>query len=514
MLAAVGVALVGALMLPWRQDLGILNVALIYLLACFALSLTIGAGPAILAAILSFVFYNLFFIPPYHTLTIARTEHALALVAYLGVAVVTAQLVARVHARTEQAQREQRRTALLYELNAALVRGVTLDQILGTIVERVVHLYGAEASRILLPDDDGELAVRARYPSASPVTIDRQDLSVAVWAMEHRQPAGRRIGGRRVRAPRGGHSVAAATPRIGGEVLYVPIATTERGIGVLEATGTPLGGRFEAEDERVLTSFADQAALALERARLTEEATRAAALAQSNELKSALLAAVSHDLRTPLATIKASATALLDPAVAWTAGERGDFLRAIDEETDRLTLLVGNLLDLSRIQAGVLEPDREWYDVGEAIEDVAERLRAWPSGHAIATDVAADLPLARFDYVQIAQVLTNLGENALRHTPSGTPVTFAARPVTGAIEVTVRDGGPGIAAKDLPHVFGPFYRAEAQRHVPGTGLGLAIAKGLVEAHGGRISAESRPGEGTAVYFTLPVDDPPDRAGRP
>ncbi|MEA2513644.1 MAG: two-component system, OmpR family, sensor histidine kinase KdpD, partial [Thermomicrobiales bacterium] len=363
------------------------------------------------------------------------------------------------------------------------------------------------------PDADGELQVRARYPLSISTTIDRQNLVVAAWAMDRREPAGQSTTGRRVRVPHGSRQPTfSPLQRRDRDVLYLPIATAERVVGVLEVTGKPGGGRFGSEDEQLLTSFANQAALALERARLSEEAARTAALAQSDELKSALLAAVSHDLRTPLATIKTSTTSLLDPVVDWNPQERDDFLRGIDEETDRLTLMVGNLLDLSRIEGGVLRPDKEWYDVAEVIEDVAGRLapRANQRSHLLKTVVAADLPLVRFDYVEIAQVLMNLGENALKYTPPGTEVTLAARLVSGAIELTVRDTGPGIGPKDLPHLFDKFYRAEQTGRVSGTGIGLAIAKGLVEAHGGRIWAESRVGEGTTFRFTLPLSDPGNR----
>ncbi|MGI8477751.1 MAG: DUF4118 domain-containing protein, partial [Thermomicrobiales bacterium] len=479
-LAALAVA-TGA-MLPFRDALGVANALLIYLLVVFALALTVGAGPAAAIAVVSFLLLDFFFIPPYSTFTVGQGDHLLALFVYLGVAVVTSQLVARIRVRTEVAEREQRRTTLLYELNAALVGDVTIEEILGTIVERVIRVYGAEGCRILLPGEAGTLAVRASFPPDTSAVIERGQLAVAEWALAKRVPAG--IGPRRprVHAP---HGVGAAHPppvvRRGSDILYLPIATAKRTVGVLEVRGGPGGGRFGDEDERILTSFAMQAALALERGRLTEEAARSAVLAQSDELKSALLAAVSHDLRMPLAVIKASATSLLDPAVAWGDKERTEFLTAIDEETDRLTLMVGNLLDLSRIEGGVLRPDREWYDIAELIEDAAVRLapRAEGCGHRLETRVEPDLPLVWFDYVEIAQVLMNLGENAFKYTPRGTPVEIGARLDGKAIEVSVRDGGPGIPARDLPRIFDKFHRIDPGSRIPGSGIGLAICKGLV-----------------------------------
>ncbi|MGH2535041.1 MAG: ATP-binding protein [Thermomicrobiales bacterium] len=505
--ATLVVAGFSAAMLTVRDELGVLNVALIYLLISFVLALSLGAGPAALAAVLSFLNFDFFFIPPFHTFSVADGDHVLALFIFLGVAIVTGHLVARVRSRTDVALREQRRTTLLYELNAALIGNATLDDILASIVERVVHAYGAWRCRILLPGDDGQLSVRARFPTDAGLAIDRQHLALAAWTMEHREPASRGIARPKVRAPHGSRPAPVTTRRRREpDLLYVPIATAERSVGVLEVSGRPGGGRFEDEDERLLTSFANQAALALERARLTDEAGRAAVLAQSDELKSALLAAVSHDLRTPLAAIKTSATSLLDRSVAWDDAARSEFLQAIDEETDRLTLMVGNLLDLSRIEGGAFRPDREWYDVAELIADIAGRLTNRTVEHDLSSDVEPDLPLAFFDYVEIAQVLVNLVENAVKYTPTGTAITLSARRTGDAIEFGVIDQGPGIPAAQIPRLFEKFYRASNTANVGGTGIGLAICKGIVEAHGGRIRVESRVGEGAAFRFTLPIGD--------
>jgi two-component system sensor histidine kinase KdpD len=176
----------------------------------------------------------------------------------------------------------------------------------------------------------------------------------------------------------------------------------------------------------------------------------------------------------------------------------------MDEETDRLTRMVSNLLDLSRIEAGVLRPDKEWYDVAELMTDVRERLVPLAGGHHLGLEIAPDLPLAHFDYVEIAQVMMILGENAIRYTPSGTSVILAARCGPGAIEMEVRDDGPGIDPDHLPRLFEPFYRAPHQQQATGTGIGLAISKGLVEAHGGQIQAESQSGTGSRFRFTIPL----------
>jgi two-component system sensor histidine kinase KdpD len=332
-------------MLPVRGTLGVLNVFLIFLLVSFVQALIFGAGPAAFGVMVCFLAFDFFYIPPYHTFTIADPAHVVALFIYLGIAIVTGQLVTRLRGQTE-----------------AAIRAESL----------------------------------------------------------------------------------------------------------------------------------------------------AATLSQSDRLKSSLLTTVSHDLRSPLAAIKASATSLLDSSVEWDAPARAEFLEAINEETDRLNRMVGNLLDLSRIEAGVLKPDKEWYDISEVIEDVAERLEPALSAsrHALATDVRGNLPLVRLDYVEIAQVVVNLVENAIKHTPAGTTIRIGAECVAGAITVSVEDDGQGIAAEALDRLFEPFFRAESGGPAPGSGLGLAICRGFVEAHGGRIWAERRTGGGTAMRFTLPLEAQP------
>lgn len=513
-LAAVGVAT--AIMSPARDQLNTLTVALVYLLVCQLFGLVAGPGPAAVAAVLAFLALNFFFVPPYFTLNVAGEQSLVALVAFLAVALITSQLMAVVRRRTDEAIREQRRASLLYDLNAALVRDVRLDDILAAIVERVVTVYGAATGRILLPEVGEQPRVVARFPSSASTTLDRTNQAVATWALEHRAPAGRRRSGRRIHQPRrpgGGQPLLAAdaqpeADRDEADVLYIPIATADRVIGLLEVTGRPGGGRFRPEDETLLSTFADQAALALDRVQLTEEAARAAALAQSDELKSALLAAVSHDLRTPLASIKAAATSLMDTSVRWSDEARTELLDAIDQETDRLSLMVGNLLDLSRIEGGALRPDKEWYDVAELVADVTHRLAGRTEQHPVTTEIAPDLPLALFDYVEIAQVVTNLIENAVKYTPPGTPIKIRARATTEAggqvIELAVEDQGPGISFPHQARLFEKFYRADARRGTPGTGIGLAISKGLVEAHGGRIWVESAEGTGASFRFTLPL----------
>ncbi|MCA9863121.1 MAG: DUF4118 domain-containing protein [Thermomicrobiales bacterium] len=496
-------------MLPFRERLGVLNVLLVFLLLTFALALTRGLWPSVLCAILGFVTFDILFIPPYLTFSVADEDHVLALFVYLGVAVVTARLISRVREQTTQATLEGRRATMLAELNAALIGDANLGAILARIAERVVTVYGAEGCRVLSPDEDGCFRVEAWYPERIGAEIDRTSEALVSWAVEHRQPVGRSHRDRRVIDLARVRGIPAPKLQAGetSDVLYLPVLTPDRVAGVLEVIGRPGAGAFHADDERLLTTFVNQAALALERARLGQEAAQAAVLARSDDLKSALLAVVSHDLRTPLAAIKAAATSLLDTSVTWPPEAQQELLTAIDEETDRLTLMVSNLLDLSRIEGGALQPRKDWYDPEEVVTDVWQQVASRYPGHPLTVRIEPGVPLVEFDYVEIAQVLLNLLENAVRHTPPRTAVEVTVCRTSDAVAFAVHDDGPGIPLTFQPYLFDRFYRAPSKSQTPGSGIGLAICKGLVEAHGGTIRVASTPDAGTTFTFTLPV--PPD-----
>jgi two-component system sensor histidine kinase KdpD len=302
--------------------------------------------------------------------------------------------------------------------------------------------------------------------------------------------------------PHAGHRL----PQRQSAVVYVPIASAHHVVAVMRVARPVDGRRFTTAERRLLETFANQAALALERARLTEEATRAAVLARSDELKSALLSAVSHDLRTPLASIKASATSLLQEDVEWTPEDRRDLLQAIDEETDRLARIVSNLLDLSRIEAGALRPQRDWNEAEEVIRDTIRRAQLAWDDHPITVKVEPDLPSLLFDYVEIAQVLMNLIENAIKYAPRETTIEVSAWRDEASVAFAVADRGPGIPPDQTARIFDRFHRVEQRNRPGGLGIGLSICKGLVEAHGGRIWFEARAGGGARFVFTLPVEE--------
>jgi two-component system sensor histidine kinase KdpD len=269
--------------------------------------------------------------------------------------------------------------------------------------------------------------------------------------------------------------------------------------------------RPDPEQERLLATFANGVAIALEQERLSQEEQAAAVVRESDRLKSALLSSVSHDLRTPLAGIKAAIGSLLRRDVRWDEEDRQAFLADIDLEADRLTRLVSNLLDLSRIEAGAIKPRKEWENVGELTARVIRRLEPQLANHRIRRDAPDALPLVRLDAVQIEQVLTNLLENAAKYSPAGTAITISSHVTdepdsTSTLRISVADLGPGIALSEQDRIFDTFYRVTGSTSsVSGTGMGLAIVKGLVEAHGGRVMVDSTPKQGSTFSVLLPVE---------
>ncbi|HEX5504898.1 MAG TPA: ATP-binding protein, partial [Thermomicrobiales bacterium] len=395
--------------------------------------------------------------------------------------------------------RRERITATLYELSRALATKREPDQLLDAIAARVVAVLGVRSCAILLPDERGRRAGRAGAAAGGGAVtpLDRNEQAQVAWLFAH-------VGEHRLR------------PSRYRQFLHVPLDTGERRLGALRVEAADRAAPLGEADARLLATFAAQAALALEQARLAQEAVRAAILARGDALKDALLASVSHDLRTPLAAIRAAAGSLLQEDIDWDPETRREFAATIDEEAARLNRLVGALLDMSRLEAGVLRARTALYPLDDLIRTVVARLAPRAGDHPVAVDLPADLPPAPLDPVQLDQVLTNLLENAVNYSPAGTPiaVTAALEPNGEAVVVRVADRGPGIPRRERAHVFDKFSRLRAAAPVKGSGLGLAIARGLVEAHGGHLWVEDTPGGGATFAFALPLAPAAGLAGTP
>jgi two-component system sensor histidine kinase KdpD len=325
--------------------------------------------------------------------------------------------------------------------------------------------------------------------------LNENESAVATWAFQHGQPAGR-----------GTDTLPAASTR------YLPLKTARGVVGVLGVRPSDPNRHLTPDQQRLLEAFVSQAALAIERAQLAEQARQAEVLKATEKLQTALLNSISHDLRTPLVSITGALSSLQEDDIELDEATRRSLVENAREEAERLNRLVGNLLDMTRIEAGALKVASEPCDVqdviGAALEPLDDRLRS----RSLTIDVPLDLPLVPMDFVMMAQVLVNLLDNALKYSPADAPIEVWTRVDGSEARIQVADRGVGIPPDDLERVFDKFYRVQHPGHVIGTGLGLSICRGIVEAHGGRIWANNREGGGTIVTITLPLQKP-DEAKR-
>jgi two-component system sensor histidine kinase KdpD len=454
--ALAGTALVTVPLLAFRGEVDKTTVVLAYLLVVTAAAAAGGLGPGITAAGLGFLCFDVLFLQPYHHILVDDPQDWLSLGVYLLVAVVVSLLVGTSERRRDQAERRERETRMLFDLSTSLVAHGSLEDTLRAVVRTVRSLFDLAGCAIVLPGDDG----------------------VRLAAVDG-QPPGERD-------------------------ERVPMRSGDSVVGSLVIAGDPGSPGLGEAERRVLATFANQAALAVEWGQQEEQRNRALALQETDRLRTALLNSVSHDLRTPLASIKASASSLLDREVRWDDAERDDFLATINTEADRLTRLVHNLLDMSRIEAGALDPRLIESSVAEVAGPVVRRARA-ASGQPVVVDVPEELPPVLADPVRLDQVLTNLLDNA-RSYAADSPVEVVARQAGDTVELRVVDHGPGIPASERERVFDQFYRVESGRRPEGTGMGLAICRGIMLAHGGTLRVETTPGGGASFVLTMPALD--------
>ncbi len=472
------------------------NLIMVYLLGTVVAATRSGRGPAVLAALLGVAAFDFFFVPPYFTFAVADYQYVVTFAVMAAVAVIISALTARIKEQAEIARQRERRTSALYSLSRELASTRSLDEMISAVRRHVEEVFEAETA-VLLAGEGGGLEIRGG--AGHDFARNPKETAVAQWVHEHSEPAGR------------------GTSTLGGaEALYLPLVGSRGPVGVLAlrlASGhSPLG----TDPMHLLEAFASQAALALERALLAREAHRHRLEAEGENLRNALLAAVSHDLRTPLAAISGAASSLalgdekLDPA------SRHELVLTIREEADRMTRLANNLLDMGRLQARGVTLRREWQPLEEVFGAALDQLDRELRGREVIVRLADDLPLVPIDDVLVERVLVNLLDNALRYTPAGSPIELGASSGPGEITVEVLDRGPGLIPGEEERIFEKFFRGgAAQESRRGAGLGLAVARSIVEAHGGTIRAENRAGGGAAFRFTLPLGgEPPDPSGEP
>ncbi|OYD82941.1 two-component sensor histidine kinase (plasmid) [Azospirillum brasilense] len=479
----VAAALVVGHALHWGLALN--NMALIFLTAVLASAVTGGLGPSLYASVVSVLTFNYFFLPPLYTFTIADPENIVALFFFAVVAVIASNLTARVRAQAVTARLRAKTTEDLYLFSRKLAGVVTMDDLLWATAYQIAAMLKVHV--VLLLPENGGVAVRAGYPPED--VIEDADLAAAVWAWENNRPTGR-----------------GADTLPGAKWLFLPMRTGRGPVGVvgIDTGGSKgRGGGFLTPDQRrLLDALTDQAALAIERVTLAEDVDRAKLAAETERLRSALLTSISHDLRTPLASILGSATSLSSYGPMLDDAARKELTMTIQEEAERLNRFIANLLDMTRLESGAIRPRTSAVDLAEVVGSALERVHRILAGHRVVIDLATDLPMVELDSVLFEQVLFNLLDNAGKYAPAGSLITVRARRDDGRVRIDVLDEGDGIPGEDLERIFDKFYRVHAQdRQRAGTGLGLSICRGFVEAMKGTITAGNRR-DRTGAVFTL------------
>lgn len=478
-LLIVAVTLLG---LPLRGVIEPTNLVMLYLIAVVMAAVWWGRSPAILASILGVVAFDLFFIPPYYQFAVSDAEYLLTFVAFLGTGFVTGNLAARVREQVRTAQRREAQTAAQYELSRALANASGLLPIAEAVVTHTEKLLVGRVAVFGQKADDLSLLAASKG-----VEMTDHEQAVATWAYERAQPAG--------------HGTDTLTGAAG---LYLPLQA-QQVMGVLGVF--PENRLILPEQHRLLESFASQAALALERVQFAEKARQAHLLEETEKLQTALLNSISHDLRTPLASITGALSAMREEAPLLDEPARQDLLATAAEEADRLNRLVGNLLDMTRLESGAMRLTQKPGDLQDALGVALAHLQQRFRHRKVNLFIPPDLPLVPMDFVLIVQVLVNLLDNADKYSPPEKPITVRAKTFAKEVQMEVADEGPGIPEAERVRIFDKFYRVRQPGGVGGTGLGLSISKGIVEAHGGRIWVQNRAGGGALFTFALPLAVP-------
>jgi two-component system sensor histidine kinase KdpD len=459
------------------------NIIMLYLAGVALVAVRFGRWPSVVAACLSVAAFDIIFVPPYWTFAVTDTQYLITFAVMLTVALLISTLAVRLRDQAEAARQRERRTHALYALSRDLSALTEPGEVSAAVCRHVAELFHGPA-QVLLPDGDGALRSAAQSPAgAGPETRDR---AVAEWVFRHGRPAGL-----------GTDTLPGAT------TLYVPLPGGTAPVGVLGVRPDAALLPLTPEHRDLLDTLARLVASPLERTRLAADAERARVEVEAEQLRNTLLSSVSHDLRTPLAAITGAASSLLDAESVGGAARR-DLALTIYEESERLDRLVGNLLDMTRLESGRLRLHREWHSPEELVGGALGRMDKALASHRVITAVPSDLPLVPVDALLIERVLVNLLDNAVKYTPAQATIWVSAAAAPGAVEIEVADDGPGLPAGQEERVFEKFFRADSSQR-RGFGLGLAICRAIVNAHGGRISAANRPQGGVAFRFSLPIE---------
>jgi len=460
------------------------NLIMTYLLAIVVIAARYGRGPSVLAAVASVAAFDFFFVPPHLTFAVADTQYVLTFAVMLFVGLVISGLTARIRLQADTARQREQRTAALYAMSGQLAETGAVEDLVAIAARHIAEVFDAEVGAALA-DAGGQLRI-VRNDGGLPAEQD--DVALSLWVLEHRRPAGL-----------GTETSASA------RAVYVPLVGHRGPLGVVSVRPRQRDAFAIPGSLRQLETFINQTALAVERARSADEAQEARVRAETERLRNALLTSVSHDLRTPLATITGAATTILESGAHLDHRTQQELLESVREEADRLNRLVQNLLEMTRLESGALQLRRDWHPLEEVVGAALGRLAKSLGTRRVTVNIPPDLPLVAIDDVLIEQVFVNLLENAIKYTPPDSAIRILVSATDQSVTVEVADHGPGLPKGHEARVFEKFYRAASDGR-RGAGLGLAICRGVVAAHGGRIWAHNLPEGGVAFLFTLPLTD--------
>jgi two-component system sensor histidine kinase KdpD len=485
-LKALGITALGlAAAVAIKPYFGIENVDLMFLTAVVAVAVRYGLLPSLLASLAASLAYNFFFLPPVYTFTITDPTNVAAFFFFMLIAFVVSNVAARVRTQADAAIGRIRMSEQLYAFSRKLAGTATLDDVLWASAYQIALMLKVRV--VLLLPEEGLLTVKSGYPPED--DLDQADLAAANWAWSNDRPAGR-----------GSDTLP------GAKRLFLPMRTGRGPIGVIGIDNDRTGPLLTPDQRRLLDALVDQGALAIERVLLVEDMDRVKRTVESERLRSALLTSISHDLKTPLASVLGAASTMRDLAGALSDTEKRDLLATVIDESERLNRFIANLLDMTKLESGAIVPNTALHDLGEIVGSALRRASKILTAHKVELVLAADLPMLQLDAVLFEQVLFNLLDNAAKYSPPDTTVSIRSRRERDQVVLDVADEGAGIPADELESVFDKFYRVQKGDHVrPGTGLGLAISRGFVEAMRGTISAANRRDRtGAVITIRLPI----------
>lgn len=485
-LKALGITALGlAAAVAIKPYFGIENVDLMFLTAVVTVAVRYGLWPSLLASVAASLAYNFFFLPPVYTFTITDPTNVAAFFFFMLIAFVVSNVAGRVRTQADAAIGRIRTTEQLYAFSRKLAGTGTLDDVLWATAYQIALMLKVRV--VLLLPDEGLLTVKSGYPPED--DLDQADLAAANWAWSNDRPAGR-----------GSDTLP------GAKRLFLPMRTGRGPIGVIGIDNDRTGPLLTPDQRRLLDALVDQGALAIERVLLVEDVDRVKRSVESERLRSALLTSISHDLKTPLASVLGAASTMRDLASALSDTEKRDLLATVIDESERLNRFIANLLDMTKLESGAIVPNAALHDLGEIVGSALRRAAKILTAHKVELELAADLPMLQLDAVLFEQVLFNLLDNAAKYSPPHATVSIRSRRDSDHVVLQITDEGDGIPSEELESVFDKFYRVQKGDHVrPGTGLGLAISRGFVEAMRGTISAANRSDRSGAVLtIRLPI----------